>query len=659
MLESEKEFTMEETVEGWVIAKCNNWRDHYESNYSDKFDEYYRLWRGQWAAEDQGRTSERSKIISPALQQAVESSVAELEEASFGHGKWFDIKDDVYDQDPRDVATLRVALDQDFTKNKIRKGVAECLINAAVFGTGIAEVVLTEEKEMSPATSPVMDGEMQAVGVNIRDRTCVKLRPVMPQNFLIDPIATSVEDALGCAVDEFVSMHKVQELQEKGVYRDVDIREASPDFDIEPDQDLTTFADDKVRLTKYYGLVPRHLLEKAIEEEDAEETETVNLTDEDQDEDSYYIEAIIVVGNDGILLKATPNPYMMQDRPIVAFPWDVVPSRFWGRGVCEKGYNSQKALDTELRARIDALALTIHPMMAMDASRMPRGAKPEIRPGKVILTNGNPAEILQPFNFGQVSQVTFAQAQALQTMVQTATGAIDSAGIAGSINGDSTAAGISMSLGAIIKRHKRTLINFQEAFLIPFVQKAAWRYMQFEPEMYPVADYKFHTSSSLGIIAREYEVTQLVQLLQTMSPDTPMYPKLVMSIIDNMNLSNREELIQVLEQANTPDPEAQQAAQESQQKAEQAQLAFQASQTAALNGQAKESDARAGKLQAEAQAVPVELEIDKMKAASTNLDVGDADDKEFERRLRISEQLLKEREVAVKEGKVNPQGSLQ
>lgn len=659
MLESEKEFTLEESVEGWVMEKCDGWRDHYEANYSEKFDEYYRLWRGQWAAEDSSRASERSKIISPALQQAVESSVAELEEASFGHGKWFDIKDDVYDQDPRDIATLRMALDQDFTKNKIRKGVAECLINAAVFGTGIAEVVLDEEKEMAPATSPVMGGEMQAVGVNVRDRTCVKLRPVMPQNFLIDPVATSIEDALGCAVDEFVSTHKVQELQEKGVYREVDLTEASPDFNIEPDQDLTTFSDDKIRLTKYYGLVPRHLLEKAIEDEDAEETETVNLTDEDQDEDSYYVEAMVVVGNNGVLLKATTNPYMMQDRPIVAFPWDVVPSRFWGRGVCEKGYNSQKALDTELRARIDALALTIHPMMAMDASRMPRGAKPEIRPGKIILTNGNPAEVLQPFNFGNVSQVTFAQAQALQTMVQTATGAIDSAGIAGSINGDSTAAGISMSLGAIIKRHKRTLINFQEAFLIPFIQKAAWRYMQFEPELYPVGDYKFHTSSSLGIIAREYEVTQLVQLLQTMSPDTPMYPKLVMSIIDNMNLSNREELIQVLEQANTPDPQAQQAAQQAQEAAQQAQLAFQASQTAALNGQAQESAARAAKLQAEAQAVPVELEIDKMKAASTNLDVGDADDKEFERRLRISEQLLKEREVAVKEGKVSQQGSIQ
>ena len=284
-------------------------------------------------------------------------------------------------------------------------------------------------------------------------------------------------------------------------------------------------------------------------------------------------------------------------------------------------------------------------MMAMDATRMPRGAKPTVRAGKTILTNGNPSEVLQPITFGNVSQMTFGQAAELQKMVQTATGAIDSAGIAGSINGESTAAGVSMSLGAIIKRHKRTLINFQEAFLIPFVTKAAHRYMQFNPERYPVADYKFHTSSSLGIIAREYEVTQLVQLLQTMQPDSPMYSQLIMSIVDNMNLANREELVAALQQANQPDEQAQQA----QQQAQQAQLAFQASQTAALQGQATESQARAQKLAAEASVVPQELEIDRIKAVTTNLQAGDADDKEFQKRLKISEQLLKEREVAVKE----------
>jgi hypothetical protein len=637
-----------ERLEDWVESKCGDWRDHFEANYSQKFDEYYRLWRGQWSAEDRTRQSERSRIVSPALQQAVESSVAELEEATFGRGKWFDIKDDAGDTEKMDIQVLRTSLESDFKRNKIRKNVAECLINAAVFGTGIAEIELTTEKEMKPATQPVMGGELTAVGVTIQDRTCVKLNPVMPQNFLIDPVATSVENALGVAIDEFVSRHVVEQLQEDGVYREADVGTAAPDFDIEPDHELTTtYDDDKVRLTKYYGLVPRYLLDEAMSDPDAEE-EAVTLSEDEEVEDSYYVEAIVVIADGGTLLKAEKNPYMMGDRPVIAFPWDVVPSRFWGRGVCEKGYNSQKALDAELRARIDALALTVHPMLAMDASRMPRGAKPEVRPGKVILTNGNPSEILQPFNFGQVSQITFAQAGALQQMVQTATGAIDSAGIAGSINGQSTASGISMSLGAIIKRHKRTLINFQESFIIPLVTKAAHRYMQFEPELYPVADYKFDVSSSLGIIAREYEVTQLVQLLQTMSPDTPMYPELVKSIVENMNLSNREELIAKLDQANQPNPQAQEA----QQATQKAQLQFQTSQTAALNGQAKESEARAVKALAEAQAVPQELEIDRIKAVTTNLQVGDADDKEFKRRLEISKQLLKEREVSVKEGNV-------
>lgn len=631
------------SLEAWVMSKCNDWRDHYDANYSQRFDEYYRLWRGIWAAEDVDRKSERSRIVSPALQQAVESSVAELEEATFGRGKWFDISDDRNDPEAQDIAYLRNQLHEDFNKTKIRKSVAECLINAAVFGTGVAEVVISEEKEMAPATQPIMDGDLTAVGVNIRDRVVVKLRPIMPQNFLIDPVATSIEDALGVAIDEFVSRHTVELLQEQGVYTKVYIPDAPSDFNIEPDQELTSFQDDKIRLTKYYGLVPREMLEEAGEYEEL---------GVEGEEESYYVEAIVVIANEGVVLKAERNPYMMQDRPVVAFPWDVVPSRFWGRGVCEKGYNSQKALDAELRARIDALALTVHPMMAMDATRIPRGTKPEIRPGKLLLTNGDPKEILNPFNFGSVSQITFAQAAALQGMVQQATGAIDSAGIAGSINGEATAAGISMSLGAIIKRHKRTLINFQESFLLPFVEKAAYRYMQFEPELYPVNDYKFNATSSLGIIAREYEVTQLVQLLQTMSPESPLYNTLIQSIIDNMNLSNREELIATMKQAAQPNPEAQRL----QQMTAEAQMAFQQAQTAALQGQAAESQARANKIAVEAQLAPIETEIDRVKAITTNLRDGNEDDKEFERRLKVADRLLKERDLDIKNRIATQQG---
>ena len=634
--ESTDPIIIEQSLEDWVLTKVNDWGDYYENNYAEKHEEYYRLWRGIWNASDKTRQAERSQIIAPALQQAVESNVAEIEEATFGRGKYFDIKDNMGDSETQDIMFLRKKLHEDFDLAKVRRDVSECLINSAVYGNGIGEVVLEEILEMKPATEAVMGGAMEAVGVNVSKRTVVRLRPILPQNFRIDPVATNVEEALGCAVDEFVGAHIVEQLQESGVYREGYMGNASEDFNLEPDSELTVHQDDKVRLTKYYGLVPRHLLEKELD-----------YALDDEEKEGYYIEAVVIIGNESVLLKAEPSPYMMKDRPIVAFPWDVVPSRFWGRGVCEKGYNSQKALDAELRARIDALALTVHPMLAMDATRIPRGTKPEIRAGKILLTNGDPKEIINPFNFGNVSQITFAQAQALQTMVQQSTGAVDSSGVGGSINGEATAAGISMSLGAIIKRHKRTLINFQESFLIPFVSKAAWRYMQYEPELYPVSDYNFCATSSLGIIAREYEVSQLVQLLQTMGKDTPYYPVMLKSIVDNMNVANREELIDLIDKASQPTPEAQQAQEETRQ----AELAFQASQTAALSSQAEESNARAVKLAAEAQAVPQEVEIARMKAITTNLQAGDGDDKEFERRMRVAEGVLKERTVDLQERK--------
>jgi hypothetical protein len=283
-------------------------------------------------------------------------------------------------------------------------------------------------------------------------------------------------------------------------------------------------------------------------------------------------------------------------------------------------------------------------MLAMDATRIPRGTKPEIRAGKLLLTNGDPREIINPFNFGNVSQITFAQAAALQSMVQQSTGAVDSSGVGGQINGEATAAGISMSLGAIIKRHKRTLINFQESFLIPFVSKAACRYMQYEPELYPVSDYNFNATSTLGIVAREYEVSQLVQLLQTMGKDTPYYPIMLKSIVDNMNVSNREELISLIDKAAAPSPEAQQASEETRQ----AELAFQASQTAALGSQANESNARASKLAAETQAVPQELEIERIKAITANIKEGNEDDKQFERRLAVADRILKDKAIEFK-----------
>jgi hypothetical protein len=652
--DNEQPETYEVELVGWVMDKAEKWRNHFDSNYEEKFSEFYRIWRGIWSSEDKMRDSERSRLISPATQQAVESAVSEVEEATFGKGRWFDIRDDKNDQDSSDVGYLREKLYEDFQFTKVRRAVAESILNSAVFGTGIAEIVLEEVQEMKPATQPILDGALQAVGVNIQPRTVVKVRPILPQNFLIDPVATNIDEAVGVIIDEFVPIHQVHKAQSDGVYLKEYVGTAATDTEIEPDkEENTSYDDDKVRLTKYYGLVPKDLFDKAMkyaedeeyeEEEDKEGLEeAVEGPKKDDDEPTEYVEAIVIIGNKGCLLKIQENPYMMQDRPVVAFAWDVVPGRFWGRGICEKAYNSQKALDAELRARIDALALTVHPMMAMDATRMPRGMKFEIKPGKSILTNGNPAEILFPFKFGSLDQVTFAQAGELQKMVQMATGAVDAAGIPGSINGEAAAGAVSMSLGAIIKRHKRTLINFQESFLIPLVEKSAWRYMQFDPEHYPVQDYKFMASSSLGVIAREYEVTQLVQLMQTLGPEDPIRPMLLTAVVDNMSLSNREELINQLKQAAQPNPEAQQM--------QQAQMQM---QMRAAEAEIKKTEAEAMKAMADAEKAHVQAQLEpevvraKLVAAmSNNLD-DDNEGADFERRARIADLMLREKDLEIK-----------
>ena len=627
------------TVESWVIGKCDQWRDHYETNYSERFDEYYRTWRGIWDKNDSMRESERSRLIAPATQQAVESSVAEIEEATFGRGSFFDIKDDLQDPNQGDVELLKVQLTEDMHFSKARSSIGECLINAAVFGTGIGELVLDEIVELTAGTQPALDGQMTAVGVNKRERMIVRLDPIMPQNFLLDPLATSIEDALGVAIDKMVPLHQVKQGIDSGIYRDIEVGSAPSEAEIEDASKIVySYNDDMVRLTKYYGLVPTNLLKDADLDEDDEPKDLVEL----EEEAGSYTEVIMVIANGTDILKIEKNPYMKQDRPVIAFAWDKVPFKFWGRGICEKGYNSQKALDAELRARIDALALTVHPMMAVDASRMPRGAKLDIRAGKTILTNGNPTEILQPFNFGSLDQVSFTQAAQLQQMVQQSTGAIDSNGVPAGLNGEGTAAGISMGLGAIIKRHKRTLVNFQENFLIPFIEKSACRYMQFTPELYPVKDYKFVATSSLGVVAREYEVTQLVQLLQTMSPESPAYPLLIESIVGNMSLTNRDQIIETLRQANQPNPEQEQE----QQVRKQMELESAMALLEKLKAETAEIVSRIEQNNVETQLLPVEEETKRMVAMSSNIP---KDKSEFDKLVDYAKLQLNEKELDMKE----------
>jgi hypothetical protein len=629
-------------LSAFVVQHCDRWRDSRDENYLEDWKEYERIFRGVWASEDRTRESERSRLISPATQQAVETRHAEIMEAIFGNGEFFDIKDDImdYNGNPMDVQAMRALLMEDLTANKIRKSVDQIELMAEIYGTGIGEIMVKTETEYIPSTQPIPGSTQAAYGVTEKEYFCVKINPVNPKNFLIDPNATSIEDAMGVAIEKFVSIHKVVEGMERGIYRKVDIGPAGNDDDLEVTQEVVQYQDDKVKLLTYYGLVPREYLDELENDGD----EVVDLFPESSTADTYsdLVEAIVVIANDGLLLKAERNPYMMKDRPVVAYQDDTVPNRFWGRGTVEKAYNMQKAIDAQLRSHLDSLALTTAPMIAMDATRLPRGAKFEVRPGKAILTNGNPAEIMMPFKFGQTSPESAATARDFERMLLMATGTLDSQGMVTQATRDSSGAGMSMAVSGIIKKYKRTLTNFQEDFMVPLIKKVAFRYMQFDPERYPSVDMKFIPTATLGIMAREYEQQQLIGLLQTLGPDTPVLPIILKGIIANSSLSNRAEMEVALEQMSQPNPEQQQLQQA------QAQLALQTQQAQIkqLDASAAKDMADAQKTMVEAQLAPQEVEAKVISAVSRNLPSQDDEaNREFDRRVKIADLMLKEADI--------------
>lgn len=658
MEEEAPETQSEKELVSFVVDHCDRWRDWRDTNYETKWDEYERIYYGIWSAEDRTRDSERSKIISPATRQAVDNRVAETMEGFAGSGKLFEISDDGLDQDPTDIEMMQALLLEDTHNNAYINNVSSIVKLAEIYGTGVGEVLVKTELERVPTTQELPEQGMAEVGVTEREKVSVKIKPINPRNLLIDPNADSVDDSMGIGVEEYISYHQIVRGIASGVYRDVDVSPQYESDDLEPSQiESTQYQDDKVKIIRYYGLVPRELLEESGEVE--QRAEELFPDDEEKATLADMVEAIVVIANDGQLLKAERSPYMMEDRPIIIYRPEVRPGRFYGVGTVEKAYNMQKAIDAQLRSHMDSLALTTAPMMGIDATRLPRGMKFEVRPGKNILTNGNPAEILQPFKFGSTDASNYETAKGFEAMLLQATGTLDSSELVKSAaggGGQNNGMGMSLAMSAIVKKNRVAMASFQDDFIIPMVKKVAYRYMQFDPERYPMQDFKFTTMSSIGAIAREHEQQQLIGLLQTLGPSSPIVPVILKSIVASSGLLNREQLVAQLEQMSQPNPQAQ----EMQMQAQQAQMQYLAAQTAELNARAQESMADAQEAQARAQKLMVEASLmeDKVKTdmvRNLSANIKDEDTNEFQKRAKIADLLIKEKDIESKERIVDKQ----
>jgi hypothetical protein len=543
----------------WVMAKVRRWREHRDVNYLEDWNTYYNLWRGKWQENLRAKSAERSKLIAPALQQAVDQTLAEEVEAIFGRSTWIDINDDIQSSNYQQAEQLRDQLLEDFSKANVQSAVREALLNGCLYGTGVCKAIIDEPTEWKISSDEF--GSAKAEG---KTKFLVSWQAIPPDNFVIDPSALSISQAMGVAHEMIKPRYAIVAKQQQGLYINTPIGGMSGmlqtlGFRPERGEVRDIRGQDGVYITEYHGLVPSYLLEDSETKPDGLSNNlSVPLEGNDglvQYDEDRLEEAIVVIANGGILLKKVKNPILTKDRAFVAFSHDKVPNRFWGRGVCEKGVNSQRALDSELRARIDALGLLTYPVMGADATRLPRNLNLQITPGKVFLTNGRPSEVLEPITFGNLQPATFQQSGDLERMVQMATGAVDSATPTDINSKNNTASGISMQAGAVIKRAKLTMQNVDE-FLNELVRKSLIRYMQFAPERYPM-DLDFTVCSTMSIMAKEFEQIQMTNLLAIVPPESPAYLLILKAIVDNYSGPSKAKLCDAIDQMLKPDPQQQ------------------------------------------------------------------------------------------------------
>jgi len=572
----------------YVMERVKRGRQVRDTKYARRWTEYTRLWRGFWSDEDKNQNSERSKLISPALQQAVEMSVAEIEEAVFSRQAWLDIDEDIKDEEKADAIAYRDQLLEDFEIAGVEDSISRTFLLAALYGTGIAKlnVVLKNEKLLTP-NGPVSDERVMVVAEAIR-----------PDEFVIDPSATTIDEAAFCAHEVVKPLHTIVAKQKQGVYRMVELAPWSGTRGDPTGTGLTSSVspqDDGILITEYYGKVPGRYIGKG----------------------PGLHEAIVVIANESELLRKSANPFWMEDRPVVAFQFDTVPGEFWGRGICEKGFNPQKALDSELRARMDALALVTAPMLGADITRMPRNPDMRVRPGKVFMTRGRPSEIIEKVGFDASGLAfTFQQSGDLERMVQMGTGSMDSASPLSTNRRNETMGGMSMLNAGFLKRSKRTMQNIERRFLGPLVRRCLWRYMQFDPERYP-KDMIFSVKTAMGLMAKEVELSTLSSVLGYVPPESPAHNIILSAILMNTASAEKDDIKKaVAAMSQPPDPQEQQMQQ--QMKMLQFQLAtVQLQKEQALTAEAQ-ANAQLAQSKARYEDVKAGLEDDKVHIDAAN-----------------------------------------
>lgn len=339
-----------------------NWRKPFENVW----DEIYRLYMN---SKEKRKTPSRSNITVPIAFQTIEAAVPKIVNTIFSSQIEFF---DVIPTNPEDeefASVIKLLLSYQLMQADFFVKFVDFVKQLLMYGTSYFKVYWKVKRQWVWERKPIREENFSIMGFKLGSRITgweetksykvIEKRPEVDVMDILDvfpdPEARNEKEGSGIFLRSWININDLKQMG-KGqfpVYANVESEELKPDkssFSTSRNQRLSargasdpSIADpDQIEIIEYWGQC-------------------------DLDDDGIKEEVYLVFANRKVLLKAEPNPFHHQKRPIVRSVLFPVPMEWYGIGLIEPVISNIHELWTLRRQRIDNINMIINRMWKVNS----------------------------------------------------------------------------------------------------------------------------------------------------------------------------------------------------------------------------------------------------------------------------------------------------
>lgn len=245
-------------------------------------------------------------------------------------------------------------------------------------------------------------------------RGVLDLTPINFDNFYYDPYCTYIQNSSWTAMEDWVPLWKLKEMEAIGAYKNVDQISGNQR---PPDLHKKALYDQIFKGTATASVDIQRGLVKVVEY-----FGPIIVNDEITDHYQH-----VVFANDSIMLMHKTNPFWAdgQDIPFVCASAHEVPFRPSGAGIADNAKKLQFALDSNLHLMIDQSRLGIVGLNVINKAKLrdPSSTEEGIEPGKFIEAIDDPDKVFKHYNLtSNVENQVLPMNEILRMGIQKVTG---------------------------------------------------------------------------------------------------------------------------------------------------------------------------------------------------------------------------------------------